>query len=97
MTSDRPSDALVDPPYVSTGRLPSPDLVRTVVDQAHERFKANRDGSNSDVYPALAEVQPDLFGLCVVGVNRRGLRERRLRLSVLDHERVEAVRVRPRL
>ena len=68
MTSDRPSDALVAPPYVSTGRLPSPDLVRTVVDQAHERFKANRDGSNSDVYPALAEVQPDLFGLCVVGV-----------------------------
>ena len=37
--------------------------------QAHERFRENRDGSNSDVYPALAEVHPDLFGLCVVGVN----------------------------
>ena len=24
---------------------------------------------NSDVYPALAQVPPDLFGLCVVGVN----------------------------
>ena len=37
--------------------------------QAHERFRTNRDGLNSDVYPALAEVPPDLFGLCVVGVN----------------------------
>ena len=37
--------------------------------QAHERFRDNRDGSNSDVYPALADVDPDLFGLCVVGVN----------------------------
>ena len=37
--------------------------------QAHERFRENRDGSNSDVYPALADADPDLFGLCVVGVN----------------------------
>jgi glutaminase len=69
VNSDRVSDASFDPPYVSTGRLPSPDVVRAVVSQAHERFKSNRDGNNSDVYPALAEVQPDLFGLCVVSVN----------------------------
>jgi glutaminase len=69
LSSDRPSDATLDPPYVSTGRLPSPDVVRTLVSQAHERFRANRDGLNSDVYPALAEVPPDLFGLCVAGVN----------------------------
>ncbi len=68
LSSDRPSDASVDPPYVSTGRLPSSDVVRTLVSQAHERFKANRDGANSDVYPALANVAPDLLGLCVVGV-----------------------------
>jgi glutaminase len=37
--------------------------------EAHVRFKANRDGLNSDVYPTLAEVAPDLFGLSVVGVN----------------------------
>ena len=69
MSSDRPSEASIDPAYVSTGRLPSPDVVRTLVDQAHERFKANRDGLNSNVYPALAQAPPDLFGLCVVGVN----------------------------
>src|ERR1700734_2658310 len=40
-----------------------------MVGQAHERFKANRDGLNSNVYPALAQAPPDLFGLCVVGVN----------------------------
>ncbi len=68
MSSDLPCGAPVDPPYVSTGRLPSPDVVRALVAQAHERFKANRDGNNSDVYPALADVPPDLFGLCVVGV-----------------------------
>jgi glutaminase len=69
VSSDRLSGASVDPPFVSTGRLPAPELVRTLVSQAHERFKANREGLNSDVYPALAEVAPDLFGLCVVGVN----------------------------
>ena len=69
MSCDRPSEASIDPAYVSTGRLPSPDVVRTLVDQAHGRFKANRDGLNSTVYPALAQAPPDLFGLCVVGVN----------------------------
>jgi glutaminase len=69
VNSDRVSDASFDPPYVSTGRLPSPDVVRTLVSHAHERFRENRDGLNSDVYPALADVPPDLFGLCVVGVN----------------------------
>ena len=63
------ADAIVEAPYVSTGRLPSPDVVRALVAEAHERFRTNRDGRVSDVYPALAKVPPDLFGLCVVGVN----------------------------
>ncbi len=69
MSSGRPMKARVDQPYVSTGRLPSPRLVKALVSECYERFKANKDGRNSDVYPALAEVPPDLFGLCVVGVN----------------------------
>jgi glutaminase len=69
LSSDRPGDASADPPYVSTGRLPSPEVIRTLVSEAHARFKANREGLNSDVYPALAQAPPDLFGLCVVGVN----------------------------
>ncbi len=52
--------------YVSTGHLPSPDLVRTLVAEAHQRYESNTDGLNSQVYPALARVQKDLFGVCVV-------------------------------
>ena len=56
-------------PYVSTGHLPPPDMVRSVAAEAHERFKQNTDGRNSDVYPALARVPSDLFGICIVAVN----------------------------
>ena len=37
--------------------------------EARERFGKNRDGQVSDVYPALANLPKDLFGLCVVGVS----------------------------
>lgn len=53
--------------YVSTGSLPPPDVVRGLVDQSYERYRSNADGQNSQVYPALARVSPDLFGICVVG------------------------------
>src|SRR3984957_19466803 len=69
VSSDRSADATIEAPYVSTGRLPSPDVVRALVSEAHERFGTNRDGQVSDVYPALASVPQDLFGLCVVGVS----------------------------
>jgi glutaminase len=51
--------------YVSTGHLPSPELVQALVDEAHAQFKSNSEGSNSDVYPALARVPKELFGVCV--------------------------------
>jgi glutaminase len=69
VSSDRSADPIVETPYVSTGRLPSPDIVRALVSKAHERFGSNRDGAVSDVYPALVQVPEDLFGLCVVGVS----------------------------
>jgi glutaminase len=69
VNSDRTADARVEPPYVSTGRLPSADVVRALVSDAYERFRTNMDGEVSDVYPALANVPQDLFGLCVVGVS----------------------------
>ncbi len=69
MTTDRPSDASFDWRYVSTGSLPSAESVEALVSEAHARFRTNRDGRNSDVYPALAEAPLDLFGLCVVGVD----------------------------
>ena len=69
MSSDLSAEARVEAPYISTGRLPSPDVVKALVAEAHERFRANEEGRVSDIYPALANVPPNLFGLCVAGVN----------------------------
>src|SRR6201996_978571 len=55
--------------YVSTGHLPSPDTIRDLVAEAYERFKSNMEGSNSQVYPALAKVSSKLFGVCVIATN----------------------------
>jgi glutaminase len=62
-------DAAAGSAYVSTGRLPPPEQVRALVAEAHARFKSVTDGNNSDVYPALAAVPVDLFGVCVVGTS----------------------------
>jgi glutaminase len=56
-------------PYVSTGRLPSPEQVRALVAEAYERYKSTGEGTNSQVYPALARVPSELFGICVVGTS----------------------------
>ena len=37
--------------------------------EAHERYRSTADGAVSDVYPALARVPPDLFGICVVATH----------------------------
>jgi glutaminase len=60
------ADEKADHSYVSTGRLPSPEQVQRLVAGAHARFRSNTDGVNSQVYPALARVPSDLFGVCVV-------------------------------
>jgi len=54
--------------YVSTGQLPPAEAVRSVVAEAHERFRANTEGATSRVYPALSAVPADLFGTCVAGI-----------------------------
>ncbi len=60
---------VADPPYVSTGHLPTPEQVRALVDEAHERYRSVAEGKNSEVYPALARVPRELFGICVVGTS----------------------------
>jgi len=55
--------------YVSTGHLPPSERVQSLMVEAYERFKANAEGENSKVYPALARVRSDLFGICVAGTN----------------------------
>ena len=45
--------------------------VAAAVAEAHAAFSADRDGETIKVYPALAAVPPDLFGVAVVGSSGR--------------------------
>lgn len=58
-------------PFVSTGKLPDPAQVQTMVEAAHQRFASDVEGDVSRVYPALAEMNPDFFGICLAGVTGR--------------------------
>jgi glutaminase len=69
MNAQSSTDDPPDYPYVSTGRLPPAEEIVRLVDEVHARYKSNTDGKNSQVYPALAEVPSELFGICVVGTN----------------------------
>src|SRR5271157_1368847 len=55
--------------YVSTGHLPDPRDVGTILAETHALHAHNTDGEVSQVYPALARVDPALFGLSIVGTN----------------------------
>ena len=51
--------------HVSTGRLPSPEVVQSWLEEAHARFAGNRDGELSRVYPALERAPADALGIAV--------------------------------
>ena len=46
-------------------------MVQNLVSDAYARLKSNTDGEISQVYPALARVPSDLFGVCIVGTSGR--------------------------
>jgi glutaminase len=54
------------PSFISTGHLPAPKVIKNLVKEAYKRFKSERQGQNSQVYPALARVPARLFGICIV-------------------------------
>jgi len=66
---------------VSTGNLPEPEFVEKLVLDAYEYAKADGEGENSQVYPALAGMPRDLFGICVVGTSGRTFTA-----GAVDHE-----------
>ena len=57
--------------FVSTGSLPAPVDVQEAVGDAYTRFRTNTDGRTSQVYPALARVDPAGFGICLFGTTGR--------------------------
>jgi glutaminase len=54
--------------FISTGTLPAPARIQALLDDAFQRFRGGTAGEVSGVYPALARMPPDLFGLSVVSV-----------------------------
>jgi glutaminase len=55
--------------HVSTGQLPDSAAVQELVTDAHHRFRADVGGLPSTVYPALARVPPELFGIALVSTH----------------------------
>lgn len=72
MTAPPDPDPSDDKSFVSTGDLPPGRRIDDLLEAAHRRFGGDRAGWVSDVYPALARVEPDLFGLAVMDVLGHG-------------------------
>ena len=51
--------------FVSTGSLPAPDAIRALIEAAHQRYADDADGAVANYIPALAAVDPSLFGICL--------------------------------
>jgi glutaminase len=69
LPGDLADESLGEAAYVSTGRLPPDDAVRSLVAEAYQTVRADTAGALSGVYPALERVRPNLFGICVVGAD----------------------------
>jgi len=54
---------------VSTGQLPTPDDARAAIEESYELYRSVTEGAVADYIPALASVDPHLFGVSVVGAN----------------------------
>lgn len=57
------------PDETSTGHMPAPAAVRALVEEAWERYGSVTEGRVADYIPALAGAAPELFGICVAGVD----------------------------
>jgi glutaminase len=56
---------------VSTGELPTPELVESLLAEVFERYRPVTEGAVADYIPALAEADPSLFGVSIFSVNGR--------------------------
>jgi glutaminase len=65
--------ALTPSDSVSTGHLPTAEVVASLVQEAHDRFSRVSGGHVADYIPALAAASRDRFGICVASVNSTGL------------------------
>jgi len=61
--------ALTPSDWVSTGHLPTAEVVGSLVREAHDRFRRVSGGHLADTIPALATARRDRFGICVASVD----------------------------
>lgn len=54
--------------FVSSGALPDRDDVALWLDAAYDTYRSVDEGTVSTVYPALAQADPDAFGICLTSV-----------------------------
>src|SRR5262252_6975024 len=50
---------------------PTKEQVQSVIDDAYGQFKTNAEGKNADYIPALAQVDPKLFGIVVISTDNQ--------------------------
>jgi glutaminase len=50
---------------------PQRERIQAIVQEAYNKFKSDTRGKNADYIPALAQVNPNLFGIAVVGTNNQ--------------------------
>lgn len=51
---------------VFAASVPSPDGIQSAVNAAYAKYQSLQEGKNADYIPALAKVDPNLFGIAVV-------------------------------
>ncbi|AMO24518.1 glutaminase A [Ramlibacter solisilvae] len=55
--------------FVSTGTLPAREAIGALVEAAYAQFREERSGRVADYIPALAEADPQAFGICVANTH----------------------------
>lgn len=53
----------------SSSNTLTPENITRVLNEAHSKYKNNKDGKNADYIKALADVDPNLFGITIVTVD----------------------------
>ena len=51
---------------VALAQLPSDAAITAALNETHAKFKALKEGKNADYIPALAKVDPNIFGIALV-------------------------------
>ena len=67
-----PFDELTADSVVSTGELPTQDVVESLLNEVFELYRSVDEGAVADYIPMLADVDPSLFGVSIFGVGGRG-------------------------